>query len=113
MSERAMQEPTLLVLTALADRPRHGYAIIQEVSVISDGRVRLRTGTLYGALERLLAQGLIEIDREETVDGRLRRTYGLAEPGRAALAAEAARLTATASEAVRRLGRSRRREATA
>nr|MYU48522.1 PadR family transcriptional regulator [Streptomyces sp. SID7803] len=61
MSERAMQEPTLLLLTALADEPRHGYAIAREVETISDGRVRMRTGTLYGgALERLLNEGLIE-----------------------------------------------------
>ncbi|QDY75255.1 PadR family transcriptional regulator [Streptomyces qinzhouensis] len=113
MSARAMQEPTLLVLTALADRPRHGYAIIREVSAISDGRVRLRTGTLYSALERLLAQGLIAIDREETVDGRPLRTYCLAEPGRTALAAEATRLTATAGEAIRRLGRLAAKGATA
>ncbi|MEU3600929.1 PadR family transcriptional regulator [Streptomyces sp. NPDC006798] len=104
MTERAMQEPTLLVLTALADQPRHGYAIIQEVAKISGGRVALRTGTLYSALERLVAQGLIEVRAEEVVDSRLRRSYGLSARGREVLAAEAERLAATAREAVRRLG---------
>ncbi|MEV0530428.1 PadR family transcriptional regulator [Kitasatospora sp. NPDC050463] len=103
MTERAMQEPTLLLLTALADAPRHGYALIQEVAAISDGRVKMRTGTLYGALDRLLQQGLIEVAAEEVVDGRARRTYALTAGGRAALAAEAGRLRAVASEAERRL----------
>ncbi|KNB53132.1 PadR family transcriptional regulator [Streptomyces caatingaensis] len=104
MTDRAMQEPTLLLLTALADVPRHGYAIAREVESISGGRVKLRTGTLYGALERLLQQGLIEVHKEEIVDSRLRRTYTLTAPGRAALAVEAERIAATAREATRRLG---------
>lgn len=98
-----MQEPTLLLLTALADAPRHGYALIQEVAAISDGRVRMRTGTLYGALDRLLGQGLIEVAAEEVVDGRARRSYALTDAGRDALAAEAERLRAVATEAERRL----------
>ncbi|MER7771628.1 PadR family transcriptional regulator [Kitasatospora sp. NPDC096140] len=103
MTERSMQEPTLLLLTALADAPRHGYALIQEIAVISEGRVKMRTGTLYGALDRLLGQGLIEVAAEEVVDGRARRTYALTDAGRGALAAEAARLRAVATEAERRL----------
>ncbi|MFD9380139.1 PadR family transcriptional regulator [Streptomyces sp. NPDC059999] len=103
MTDRAMQEPTLLLLTALADEPRHGYAIAREVETISNGRVKMRTGTLYGALERLLQQGLIEVHSEEVVDSRLRRTYTLTTSGRATLAAEAERIAATAREATRRL----------
>ncbi|MFC5887752.1 PadR family transcriptional regulator [Kitasatospora sp. CM 4170] len=103
MTERAMQEPTMLLLTALADAPRHGYALIQEVAAISDGRVKMRTGTLYGALDRLLQQGLIEVAAEEVVDGRARRTYALTGGGREVLAAEAQRLRAVAEEAQRRL----------
>lgn len=101
-----MQEPTLLLLTALADEPRHGYALAREVEVISGGRVKMRTGTLYGALERLLQQGLIEVHKEEVVGSRLRRTYTLTSLGRANLAAEAERMAATAREAARRLGAS-------
>lgn len=98
-----MQEPTLLLLTALADAPRHGYALIQEIAAISGGRVRMRTGTLYGALDRLLQQGLIEVDREEVVDGRARRSYALTGAGRQVLAAEAERLRAVVAEAERRM----------
>lgn len=98
-----MQEPTLLLLTALADAPRHGYALIQEISEISGGRVKMRTGTLYGALDRLLQQGLIEVAAEEIVDGRARRTYALTRSGRTALATEAERLRTVAAEAERRL----------
>lgn len=103
MTERSMQEPTLLLLTALADAPRHGYALVQEIAAISGGRVRMRTGTLYGALDRLLQQGLIRVESEEVVDGRARRTYALADAGRTALAAEADRLRAVVAEADRRL----------
>ncbi len=99
-----MQEPTLLLLTALSDEPRHGYAIVQEVLAISGGRVRLRTGTLYAALDRLVQEELIEVYCEEVVDGRLRRSYTLTGGGRVRLAAEADRLRAVANEAQRRLG---------
>lgn len=104
MTDRPLQEPTLLLLTALSDQPRHGYAIVQEVLAMSGGRVRLRTGTLYAALDRLVNEELIEVHREEVVDGRLRRSYTLTGQGRVRLAAEAERLYATAREARRRLG---------
>lgn len=86
------QEPTLLILAALAAEPLHGYGLMQQVKVLSDSRVQLRTGTLYGALDRLTAEGLIVGDREEIVDGRLRRYYRLTDVGAALLAAEAERL---------------------
>jgi DNA-binding PadR family transcriptional regulator len=103
MTERAMQEATFLILTALADSSQHGYGIIAEVQEISDGRVRLRAGTLYTALDRLRADGLIEVDREEIVEGRLRRYYQLTSEGTGRLAAEAARLQANATAALTRL----------
>jgi DNA-binding PadR family transcriptional regulator len=103
MTERAMQETTFLILTALADGSQHGYAIIAEVQEISGGRVRLRAGTLYTALDRLRADGLIEVDREEIVGGRLRRYYRLTPEGTRRLVAEAARLQANARAALARL----------
>jgi DNA-binding PadR family transcriptional regulator len=100
-----LQEPTFLILTALAEEPRHGYGVIQEVAQLSGGRVTLRPGTLYGALDRLVEQGLVVADREEIVDGRLRRYYRLSDEGAAILAAEARRLTSNADAAVARLSR--------
>jgi len=96
-----MREPTFLILTALANESRHGYGIVQEIQVLSAGRVRLLTGTLYTALDRLAAEGLVEHDREEVVDGRLRRYYRLTAEGLALLTAETARLRqlTTAAEA--------------
>jgi len=70
-----MQEATFLILTALAGGSQHGYGIITDVEQISNGRVRLRAGTLYTALDRLRADGLIDVDREEIVESRLRRYY--------------------------------------
>ncbi len=98
-----MQEATFLILTALADGSQHGYGIISEVQQISAGRVRLRAGTLYTALDRLRADGLIDVDREDIVDGRLRRYYRLTPEGNGRLAAEAARLHANATAALTRL----------
>ena len=100
-----LQEPTVLILTALAEEPRHGYGVIQEVAQLSGGRVTLRPGTLYGALDRLVEQGLVVADREEVVDGRLRRYYRLSDDGAAVLAAEAQRLSSNADAAVARLRR--------
>jgi DNA-binding PadR family transcriptional regulator len=98
-----MREATFLILTALADEPRHGYGIIQEVSVLSDGRVTLLPGTLYAALDRLAAQGLVELSHEQVVDGRLRRYYQLRADGRAELARQTQRLRQLASAAESRL----------
>jgi DNA-binding PadR family transcriptional regulator len=103
MSKRAMQEATFLILTALAADSQHGYGIITDVREISGGRVRLRAGTLYTALDRLRAEGLIGVDREEIVEGRLRRYYRLTPKGSDLLAAEAARLQANAKAALSRL----------
>ena len=100
-----LQEPTFLILTALAEEPRHGYGVIQEVAQLSGGRVALRPGTLYGALDRLVEQGLVVADREEVVDGRLRRYYRLSDEGATVLAAEAQRLASNADAAVARLNR--------
>jgi len=98
-----MQEATFLILTALADGAQHGYGIINEVQDISGGRVRLRAGTLYTALDRLRADQLITVDREEIVEGRLRRYYRLTPQGSKVLAAAAARLHANATAALARL----------
>jgi DNA-binding PadR family transcriptional regulator len=103
MAQRAMQEATFLILTALADSSQHGYGIIAEVGQISQGRVRLRAGTLYTALDRLRSEELIGVDREEIVDGRLRRYDRLTPGGGRRLAAEAARLHANATAALTRL----------
>jgi DNA-binding PadR family transcriptional regulator len=98
-----VHEPTFLILTALADQPLHGYGVIAAVEELSEGRVRLRAGTLYGALDRLVEDGLVTVDGEEVVNGRLRRYYRLTDDGATALAAEAARLQRNAQAATARL----------
>lgn len=103
MAQRAMQETTFLILTALADSSQHGYGIMAAVREISHSRVRMRAGTLYAALDRLSDQGLVAVDREEIVDGRLRRYYKLTPAGTKQLAAEATRLHANAIAALSRL----------
>ena len=100
-----LREPTFLILAALAPQPLHGYAIIGEVADLSGGRLALRPGTLYGALDRLADEGLLESDREEVVDGRMRRYYRLTDAGAALLEREAARLQDNADAARQRLSR--------
>jgi DNA-binding PadR family transcriptional regulator len=92
-----------LILAALAEEPVHGYGVIRAVEDLSQGEVILRPGTLYGALDRLAEQGLVEVDREEAVNGRLRRYYKLTDVGAAALAAQVERLRRHADSAEARL----------
>jgi DNA-binding PadR family transcriptional regulator len=103
MSEAPLREPTFLILTALAAGAQHGYGIMTDVTEISAGRVRLRAGSLYAALNRLVVEGLIEFDREQIVDARLRRYYRLTPPGALRLAAEVNRLSRNTAVAARRL----------
>jgi DNA-binding PadR family transcriptional regulator len=98
-----MREPTFLILTALADSPRHGYGLITEVDRLSDGRVSLRPGTLYGSLDRLVEEELVARDREEVVNGRLRRYYRITADGEGALRAETERMRRHVEAATARL----------
>jgi PadR family transcriptional regulator, regulatory protein PadR len=91
-----MREPTYYVLASLIDGPLHGYAMIKSAEALSGGRVRLTAGTLYGALDRLADQGLVEVTGEEIVDGRARRYYRLTHDGGDALAEEANRMAQAA-----------------
>ena len=102
---KPFQEPTYLILVALADGERYGYGIIQEIEALSKGAVRLGPGTLYGALDRLGGEGLVEATRTEVVDGRHRRYYRLTELGLDAVQAEAGRRLAMDSAVSRRLRR--------
>jgi DNA-binding PadR family transcriptional regulator len=83
--------------------PQHGYGIMTDVSQISGGRVRLRAGTLYAALNRLAAERLVEFDREEIVDARLRRYYRLTPQGAQRLETEVDRMRSNTAVAARRL----------
>ena len=96
-----LREPTYFMLASLLDGPLHGYAIIKRAEGLSRGRVRLATGTLYTALDRLAAAGYVRLVSEEIVSGRTRRSYGLTDAGAAALQAEASRMTEAASVVTR------------
>ena len=98
-----MQEPTFLILAALAAGPQHGYGIMNEAEQLSGGVRRLQAGTLYAALERLAGEGLVVADREEVVDARFRRYYRLTDAGASALTAETARRRAQATAVTQRL----------
>lgn len=86
-----LTEPVLLILLSLADQPRHGYAILQDTAKMSDGRVRLSTGTLYGALRRLLEEGWIR-RFEEQDSSRGKQAYRLTALGQRNLQQEVDRL---------------------
>ena len=103
-----MQEPAFLVLTALAGGAQHGYGLVEDVLRVSDGHVKLYTGTLYAVLDRLREGGLVEVDREEIVDSRLRRYYRLTGAGAVRLAAETERMQRNANAASVRLRQLRR-----
>lgn len=86
-----MGEPVLMILMSLAERPRHGYALMKDIETLSGGRVRMRTGTLYGALRRLLEDQWIErFEQEDT--SREKQAYRLTAEGLRQLETEVDRM---------------------
>jgi DNA-binding PadR family transcriptional regulator len=106
-----MREPTFYVLASLLDGPLHGYAIIKHAEDASRGRVKLATGTLYTALDRLSAEGYVQLVSEEIVNGRARRSYGLTDDGTAAVIAEANRMAEAAALVIKSIQTSSTRAA--
>lgn len=109
-----LTESTFLILLCLAPGPRHGYAIMKDVAALSGDRVQLSTGTLYGALKRLLVQDWIQRAQAEPppepgarVPGRPRKAYVLTDLGRRVLDAEVARLQALVDAADLRISEAR------
>jgi DNA-binding PadR family transcriptional regulator len=99
-----LSEATFLILMSLGGGPKHGYAIMKEVEELSQHRVLLSTGTLYGAIKRLVADGWISrLDLpEDSNDGRDRKSYALTSHGRQVLRAETQRLRELIELAVQR-----------
>jgi DNA-binding PadR family transcriptional regulator len=104
MESLPVTEPVLLILLSLAGQPRHGYSILQDVDEMSEGRVVLSTGTLYGALRRLLDDGWIERVKDEDTS-RGRQAYRLTTRGRRNLQLEVSRLKHLARVANLRVAR--------
>ncbi|GAA4202700.1 PadR family transcriptional regulator [Streptosporangium oxazolinicum] len=98
-----VSEPTYFILASLLDGPLHGHAIIKQTLELSENRVRLPVGTLYGALDRLATNGLISVDREEVVEGRPRRYFVLTDQGRTLVGSEALRMQQAASVVTARI----------
>ncbi len=98
-----LTETTFLILLSLAPERKHGYAIMKDVRTLSDGRVVLSTGTLYGALKRLLEQGWVKrVADTSNETSRWRQAYALTDLGRRLLDAETARIQTLLSVARRR-----------
>ena len=89
-----LTEATFFILLSLSPTPKHGYAIMKEVKMHSKGRVVFSTGTLYGALRRLLEQGWIKrvSDPQPNPTDRERKAYMLTDKGRRIVNAEIERL---------------------
>ncbi len=92
MESLPVTEAVLLILLSLIEQPRHGYAILQDVQEVSEGRVTLSTDTLYGALRRLLDDGWIERFEEERNSSRGRQACRLTPGGRRHLQQKVSRL---------------------
>ena len=91
METLPLTEPVLLILLSLAGQAQHGYAILKDVEAMSNGRVVLSTGTLYGTLRRLLEDDWIErFEEEESPRGR--QAYRLTPQGRRNLQLEIQRM---------------------
>jgi len=94
LSQLPLREPTFYILLSLSPSPKHGYAIMKEVESLSEGRLKLSTGTLYGAIKRLLDRGWIHRvdDPLPNSTERERKAYVLTEQGWRVLNAEIERL---------------------
>ncbi len=101
-SRKPLTEPVLLILTSLANQPRHGYALMKDIEGLSQGRVRLSTGTLYGALRRLLESRWIERFEQEDAS-RDKQAYRLTPAGRSQLRRELERMKQLTRTAAARL----------
>lgn len=99
-----LTEATFLILASLTT-PKHGYAIMQDVSVWSEGKTRLGPGTLYGALTKLLNQKLIDRAGETGSGDERRKEYVLTALGRRVVEMECERLEAAARLARSLLGK--------
>ena len=106
-SDSPLTETTYFILLCLSPKPKHGYAIMKDVQELSGKRVILSTGTLYGALKRLLDQGWIIRMEDANAKGnsRDRKVYKLSEHGRRALRNEIARLNKLLNAANQRVAR--------
>ena len=99
---KPLSEAVLLILTSLSDQPRHGYALLKDIEQLSGGRVRMSTGTLFGAIRRLVESRWIEpVELDDTT--RDKQGYRLTPAGRQQLEAEIDRLTHLAKAATLRL----------
>ncbi|MGD8404202.1 MAG: helix-turn-helix transcriptional regulator [Anaerolineales bacterium] len=88
-----LSEAVFFILLSLLPGPKHGYAIMKDVEDLSDSRVNLSTGTLYGALKRLLKAGWVQrVEDEGDESGRERKDYSLTQLGRGILQAEKDRM---------------------
>lgn len=94
LSQLPLREPTFFMLLSLSPGPKHGYAILKEVESLSEGRLKLSTGTLYGGIRRLLDLGWIRRVEDPIPNDtdRERKSYDLTDLGRRVLNAEIARL---------------------
>jgi len=102
-----LTEATFFILLSLSPAPKHGYAIMKEVKVLSEERIALSTGTLYGALKRLLDQGWIVRldDADPKGNARDRKVYKLSQHGRRVLRDEIARLNKLLNAANQRVAK--------
>ena len=99
---KPLTEPVLLILLSLSGKPRHGYSLMKDIESLSHGRVQLSTGTLYGALRRLLEDLWIErFDQDDT--SREKQAYRLTSAGRGQLRAELKRMKQLTRAAAARL----------
>jgi DNA-binding PadR family transcriptional regulator len=97
-----LTEATFFILLSLAPERKHGYAIMKDVQRLSENRVVLSTGTLYGAIKRLLEIGWIKRVKDGENGKRARQAYALTDAGRRVLDAEVTRLKTLVSTAQQR-----------
>ena len=104
---RSLGRTSRLILTVLAKGPAHGYAVIAWVHEVSGGAERLPVGSVYGSMDKLEQQGLIEHAFDEVEQGRTRRNFRITEVGHQRLVAEVSQLESEVAAARQAIGAQR------
>lgn len=115
MSSKPLTPTVFYILLALSERDRHGYDILKQAALDSDGQVRMAAGTLYNALQRLVDDQIVAESGERPapeLDDERRRYYALTEQGRRVLIAEVERLSRAVERAHQRISGGQKQEAT-
>ncbi|MFA9464222.1 MAG: PadR family transcriptional regulator [Velocimicrobium sp.] len=92
MKQEPLTESYYYILLCLYQGPSHGYGIMQKTMILSNNRVKIGSGTMYGAVSNMMKKGFIQETKSKKTEDERKRLYELTEMGREVLKGERMRL---------------------